>query len=176
MGNEPRPGYFSGEQIKWRPKLKKKISPNSGKDKKKKVFTKNGTLFFLKFKWRSALGCTTELNYWRGCRWRPYSNYWGDISSPSLPGFGTPATSFSPTNLFDLVILYLLFSHKSPGKLSPQLHAKWLHPSTQVPPFWQGFESHIGTGSEWITTHEIWASKDFSLEHCPIFYSFCLQI
>ena len=44
----------------------------------KKVFTKNGTLFFPKFKWTPTLRCTPESNYWRECRCRPYSNYWGD--------------------------------------------------------------------------------------------------
>ena len=63
---------------------------------KKKVFTRNGTLFSpnsgedeikgLHQKWNTffkfwpALRCTPESNYWRGCRWRPYSNCWGVYS------------------------------------------------------------------------------------------------
>ena len=41
------------------------FSPNSGEDQKKKIFTKNGTLFFTKFKWTPALRCIPESNYWR---------------------------------------------------------------------------------------------------------------
>ena len=50
-GDEPRPRVCSGEQIKWRPKKKvftkneTLFSSNSGEDKKK-VFTRNGTIFF----------------------------------------------------------------------------------------------------------------------------------
>ena len=43
---------------------------------KKKVFTRNGTLFFPEFNYRPALRCTSESNYWRGCKRRPYSNCW----------------------------------------------------------------------------------------------------
>ena len=52
-GFEPRPILFSGKQIKRRPK-------------EKKVFTRNGTLFFPQFKYRPALRCTPESNHWGG--------------------------------------------------------------------------------------------------------------
>ena len=84
---------------------------------KKKVLTKNGALFFPKFRWRPkkrssptmehffpkfkwtpTLRCTPESNYWGGCRCWPYSSYWGGysqiiggINSPIPLGFGTPA-------------------------------------------------------------------------------------
>ena len=64
-GDKPRTRFFSGEQIKRRPKEKKRSSPKMED-------------FFPEFKWRPALRCTPESNYWRGCRCRPYSNYWGD--------------------------------------------------------------------------------------------------
>ena len=72
------------------------FSPNSDEDQKKKVFTKNGTLFFLDFKWTPTLRCTPESNYWMRCRSRPYSNYWVGYSQiiegyipPILLRFGT---------------------------------------------------------------------------------------
>ena len=83
-GDEPRPRFCSGEQIKWR--SKKRSSPKMEhffpqiqvKTKKKKVFTKNGKLFSPEFKWTPTLRCTPESNYWGGCRCKPYLNYWGD--------------------------------------------------------------------------------------------------
>ena len=53
------------------------FSPNSGEDQKKKILTKDGTLFSPVFKWTPTLRCTPESNYWGECRCRPYSNYWG---------------------------------------------------------------------------------------------------
>ena len=70
---------------------------------KKKVFTKNGTLFFSECKWRPTLRCTPESNYWGGCRCRPYSNYWGDISPH--PGFGTPVS----IHFFTIYFIYEFF-------------------------------------------------------------------
>ena len=69
------------------------------KDQKKKGFHQKRNTFFPEFKWRPALRCTPQSNYWGICRCRPYSNYWGgysqiiggDIFYPSPPGFGTPA-------------------------------------------------------------------------------------
>ena len=65
---------------------------------KKKVFTTNRTLFFPNSSGhlRSDVHQSKLL---RGCKCRPYSNYWGkysqfiggDISPYSPPGFGTPA-------------------------------------------------------------------------------------
>ena len=106
-GNEPRPRFFSGKQIKWRAKKKKGLhlkcntfSPEFSWRHKKKVFTKNGTLVFPEFEWRPALRCTPESNFLGECRCRPYSNYWGGCSQiiggyippppPPPPGFGTP--------------------------------------------------------------------------------------
>ena len=63
-GDKPQPRFFSGEQIKQRPK--KRSSP------------KMEHFFFPEFKWTPTFRCTPESNYWRGCRCRPYSNYWGD--------------------------------------------------------------------------------------------------
>ena len=40
-----------------------KLSEDQKKEKKK-VFAKNGTLFFFKFKWTPTLRCTPESNYW----------------------------------------------------------------------------------------------------------------
>ena len=100
-GDEPRPRFFSGEQIKWRAKKKglhqkwNTFFPNSGEDQKKRSSPKMEH-FFPEIKWRPALRCIPESNYWRGCRWRPYSNYWGDTVkllgdiSPHPPGFSTP--------------------------------------------------------------------------------------
>ena len=48
-------------------------------DQKKGLHQKWNT-FFPEFKYRSALKCTPESNYWRGCRKRPYSNCWGGYS------------------------------------------------------------------------------------------------
>ena len=52
-----------GLHLKWNT-----FFPDSGEDqkkkKKKKVFTKNGTLVFPQFKWRAALRCTPDSNYW----------------------------------------------------------------------------------------------------------------
>ena len=66
---------------------------------KKKIFAKNGTLFFPEFKQTPTLRCTPESNYWKACRCRPYSNFWGGCSQIIgriyfplfFPGFGTPA-------------------------------------------------------------------------------------
>ena len=66
---------------------------------KRKSFTENGTLFFPEFKWTLTLRCTPESNYWGECRCRPYSSYWGGYSQiigemyppfPPLPGFRHP--------------------------------------------------------------------------------------
>ena len=54
------------------------FSPKSGEEQKKKAFSRNGTLFFPEFKYRAALRCTPESNYWKGRKWKPYSNCWGD--------------------------------------------------------------------------------------------------
>ena len=51
------------------------FSPNLGEDQKKRSSPKSGTLSFPEFRWRPALRCTPE------------SNYWEDISPP---GLGTP--------------------------------------------------------------------------------------
>ena len=59
------------------------------KDQKKGLHQKWKT-FSPDFKWRPGLRCIPESNYWRGCRWRSYSNYWGRYIPP-FPGFGTPA-------------------------------------------------------------------------------------
>ena len=66
-------------------------------EQKKKIFTKTGTLFFPEFKWIPTLRYTPESNYWRGCRCRPYSNYFEDTVNllggyipPIPPGFGHP--------------------------------------------------------------------------------------
>ena len=93
---------FLGERIKRRPK-KKNFSPNSGEDhkkkqKKKKVFTKNGTFFsriqvetctrmHTGIKLLERLRMKTILKLWGVIR----PNYWGDISPP---GFGPPAHGY----------------------------------------------------------------------------------
>ena len=68
-------------------------------ENQKKIFTKNGTLFSLEFKWRPALRCTPESNYLGRSRCRPYSNNWGGIQSkyledisPHPPGFRHPCS------------------------------------------------------------------------------------
>ena len=86
------------------------FSPNSGEDhEKKKVFSKNRTLFLPDFRWRPKKKMSsareehffpqiyaqlyTLSNYWVGCRSEPFSNYEGgysqiiegDISPPSPP-------------------------------------------------------------------------------------------
>ena len=77
---------------------------SAGEDqkKKKKVFTKKGTLFFPEFKWTPTLRCTPESIYWEGCRCIPYSTQTtdgdtakllGEYILPSPPGFGTPVGS-----------------------------------------------------------------------------------
>ena len=69
--DEPRPQFCLGEQIRWRPKkgLYQKwntSSLKSGEDQRKKVFTKNETLFFPEFKWITSLRCTPEWKYCEG--------------------------------------------------------------------------------------------------------------
>ena len=60
LSEEQKKKKKNGLHIKWNTFF----SPNSGEDQKKKVFTKNGTLVFPEFKWRPALRCTPESNYW----------------------------------------------------------------------------------------------------------------
>ena len=48
--------------------------------------------FFPRFKWRLALRCTPESNYWRGCRWRPYTQIIGGIYILHLPRVSAPLT------------------------------------------------------------------------------------
>ena len=81
-GDEPRPRFFSGTQIKWRPK--------------KKIFTKNGRLFS-RNQVDTYAQMHTRIKLLGGYRCRPCSNYWGDtvkllggIYPQSSPGFGTP--------------------------------------------------------------------------------------
>ena len=69
-------------------------------DYKKKIFTKNGTLFSSEFKWTPTLRCTPEsLNYWGDADVHHtvlkllggiQPNYWGKCIPPFPPGFGTP--------------------------------------------------------------------------------------
>ena len=64
---------------------------------KKKIFTKNGTLFSPAFKWRLAFRCTPESNFWDDADEDHTQIIGGDtvkllggyITIP--PGFGTPA-------------------------------------------------------------------------------------
>ena len=71
-GDEPRPRFCSGEQIKWRTKKKfftKKgtlFSPNSGEDQKKRSSPKMEHFFSPEFKWTPTLKCTPESNYLGG--------------------------------------------------------------------------------------------------------------
>ena len=79
-GDEPWPRFFPGEQIKWRPK--KKSSPKM-------------EYFFPRIQVETRAQMHTEVKLLGGCRWRPYSNYWGRYSQIiggdiSCPGFGTP--------------------------------------------------------------------------------------
>ena len=70
---------------------------------KKKVFTKNGTLFFPEFKWRSSLRRKPESNYWGNAVIDHTQIIGGDISQPIPPGSGTPAErSDSFSHLEDL--------------------------------------------------------------------------
>ena len=101
-GDEPRPRFCSGEQIKWRPK--KEVLTKYGTlfsqiqvKTKKKVFTKNGTLFFPEFNGHLRSDAHQSQITGGGCRCRPYSSYWGDTVKllgryvpPSSPNFGTP--------------------------------------------------------------------------------------
>ena len=96
-GDEPRPRFFSGEQIKWR--AKKKVFTKNGTlfsriqvKTKKHTFTENETLFS-RNQVETALRCIPESNYWRRCRWRPYSNYWGDTVR-LLGGYILPSPGF----------------------------------------------------------------------------------
>ena len=94
-GDEPRPRLFSGDQIKWRSKKKvfskmeHLFSPKSGEDQKKRSSPEMEHLVSPNASTDLRSGCTQESNYWRGCRWRPYSNCWGDIS-PHLPRVSAP--------------------------------------------------------------------------------------
>ena len=63
---------------------------------KKKGLQQQWNAFFPEFKWRPALRCTPESNYWGDADVDHIqiiggiqSNYWGDISPP---GFGTPVS------------------------------------------------------------------------------------
>ena len=101
LGDERRPRFFSGKQIKWRPKkgLHQKwntFSPNSGKDQKKrsspkmehffpriqvktkkKGFHQNWNTFFPRIQVETFAQTQTRVKLLGGCSYRPYSNYWG---------------------------------------------------------------------------------------------------
>ena len=88
--------------------------PNSGEEKKK-VFTKNGTLFFRKFKWRSALRCTPDQSQIIGGEADEdhtqiiggiQSNYWGGIS-PIPSGFRHPCITLRVRRI-DFLLLFLI--------------------------------------------------------------------
>ena len=123
-GDEPRPRFCSGEQIKWRPKKGfhqkwNTFFPKFRQRTKKKIFTKNGVLFpQIQVKTKKTRSSPKLANFFspnssghlrsdahqsriiggRGCRCRPYLNYWGgysqivggDMFPPPPPGFGTP--------------------------------------------------------------------------------------
>ena len=80
-------------------KTKKKVftkngtlfSPNSGKDQKKKGFHQNGTLFFPEFKWRPSLRRKPESNYWGDAAIDHTQIIGGDISQPIPMGSGITA-------------------------------------------------------------------------------------
>ena len=111
-GDKPRPRFFSGKWIRWRPKQKKVFTKigrvfffaNSSEDQKiknKKVFTRIGRVFFPEFKCCRPTSSDPHADQSQiigggdadvdqsqiigGVE----SNYWGDISSIP-PGFGTP--------------------------------------------------------------------------------------
>ena len=101
--------FFQVSKLSEDQKKKKRSSPKMEHFFSRiQVKTKKRTLFFPEFKWRPALRCTPESNYWGVCRCRPYSNYWGGYSQviggtyhpipPSL-GFGTPAGNGGNTAL-----------------------------------------------------------------------------
>ena len=62
---------------------------------KKKVFSKNGTLFFPEFKWTPTPRCTLESNYWGYADVDHTQTIRGDtaklLGGYIPPGFGTPA-------------------------------------------------------------------------------------
>ena len=58
--------FFQVSKLSEDQKMEHFFSPTSGEDQKKKVFIKNGTLFFPGFRSRPALRCTPESNYWGG--------------------------------------------------------------------------------------------------------------
>ena len=106
-GDEPRPRFCLGEQIKWRPTKKKRkkevfiktetlFSPNLGEDQKKGLHQKSNTFFHqtqVKTKKKRSspkiehffpviqvdtyAQMHTRVKLLGGCRCRPCSNYWG---------------------------------------------------------------------------------------------------
>ena len=70
------------------------IKVKTKQKKKKEVFTKNGTLFFLEFKWTPTLRCAPESNYWGDADVDHTQTMGGTVKLLrgyiSPPGFGTP--------------------------------------------------------------------------------------
>ena len=66
-GDEPRPQFFLGGMSKL------------SQEQKKGLHEKWNTFFpWIQAETCSQMhNCTSQSNYWRGCRCRPYSNYWG---------------------------------------------------------------------------------------------------
>ena len=85
--HQKRNSFFP--KFNWRPKKRKK-----------KVFTKNGTLLFPKFKWTPTLRGTPESNHWEDADVDHTQTIGGDtakllgeiIPPPPPPGFGIPVT------------------------------------------------------------------------------------
>ena len=71
------------------------FSPNSGEDQKKEGLHQKWNTFYPQIQVETCAQIHTRVKLLEGMQ----SNYWGDISPPSPPGFGTPAqTSISPAN------------------------------------------------------------------------------
>ena len=96
LGDKRRPRFFSGKQIKWRPKKKvftkngTLFSPNSGKDQKK-GFHQNWNTFFPRIQVETFAQTQTRVKLLGDAIIDHTQIIGGDISQPIPPGSGTPA-------------------------------------------------------------------------------------
>ena len=84
-GDEPRPRFFSGEQIKRRPKKKRSLPKVEDffpriqvKTKTKKSSSLKMKHFFPRILLETCAEMHIRVKLLGGCRCRPSSNYWGD--------------------------------------------------------------------------------------------------
>ena len=97
-GDEPRPRFCTGKQIKSRPKKENTFFPKFRWRPKKKGLHQKWNTFFLQIQVDTDAQMHTTVKLLGGCRCRPYSNYWGGMQWNYWGGYIPPPGFRHPWN------------------------------------------------------------------------------